>query len=190
MSNYTNALSNIDATSRTVGTASRSINARNFVSIWFGLVVLVLLTIVTLFLVKKYLKNEAGNLWDFLSKPYKDLLTRLKAAKSIEETGVHPTIKTKQDAKDVADSIYNCFHAWRDDEESLYNILRTRIANAADWEAVRGQFGVRVCPKPGSLVNIQHYGDLEHIISDNLTPKERTYVRNLLASKGIQTTQI
>ncbi len=190
MSDYATVLKNVGATSRTVGTASRSLRAGNFVSIWFGLVVLVLLTIVTLFLVKKYLKNEAGNLWDFLSKPYKDLLTRLKAAKSIEETGVRPTIKTQQDALEVADSIYNCFHEWGDDEESLYNILRSRIANVADWHAVKGQFGVRVCPKLGTIINVKHSGDLEHVISDNLSPKERTYVRNLLASKGIITTQI
>lgn len=190
MANYTNVLNNVDATSRTVGSASRNLNATNFISIWWGLVVLVFLTIVTLFLVKKFVKNEAGNLWDFVSKPYKDLIARLKAAKSIEETGVSPTIKNTEDAKAVADSIYNCFQPFGDDEESLYNILKTRIANAADWDAVKGQFGVRDCPKPGTVIGVKHTGDLEHIIADNLSAKERTYVRNLLTSKGITTTQI
>lgn len=190
MGDYASVLRNVDATSRSVGSASRNLNATNFISIWWGLVVLVFLTIVTLFLVKKFVKNEAGNLWDFLSKPYLDLIARLKAAKTLEETGVSPTIKNTEDAKAVADSIYNCFQPWNDDEESLYNILKTRITNAADWAAVKGQFGVRDCPKPGTLIGVKHTGDLEHILSHNLSPKERTYVRNLLTSKGIKTTQI
>ena len=188
MSNYTNALRNIDATSRTVGTASRSINARNFVSIWFGLVVLVLLTIVTLFLVKKYLKNEAGNLWDFLSKPYKDLLTQWKALDTIERTGVKPTIENDSQAKDIAERIYSCFQATHDDETTLYRIVRNEISNTGDWEAVKGQFGVRICPKPLTMFGIQHTGDLEHVISDNLTEKERKYLRDILNSKQINTT--
>ena len=190
MADYTKVLKNVDETSRTVGVASKNINATNFISIWWGLVVLVFLTIVTLFLVKKFVKNEAGNLWDFLSKPYKDLIARIKAADSIIDTGVRPTITNKEDAKAIADSIYNCFQPFKDDEESLYNILRNNISNTADWDAVCGQFGVRTCPKPGSLVGIKHDGDLEHVIADNLSSKERTYVRNILTSKGIKTQQI
>ncbi len=190
MADYATVLKNVDATSRTVGSASKNINATNFISIWWGLVVLVLLTVVTLFLVKKFVKNEAGNLWDFLSKPYKDLVARIRAADKLLESGERPTVTGREDAKEIADSIYLCFHPFRDDEESLYNIIRSRISNAADWEAVKGQFGVRDCPKPGSLIGVKHTGDMEHIISHNHSPRKRTYVRNLLASKGVKTTQI
>ncbi len=188
MADYATVLKNVDATSRTVGSASKNINATNFISIWWGLVVLVFLTVITLWLVKKYLKNEAGNLWDFLSSPYKGLIARWKAADSIEKTGVAPTIDGKEDAKGIADAIYNCFQPMRDDEETLFAIVRTRIANAADWDAVKGQFGVRDCPKPGSLIGVKHTGDMEHVIAHNLSTKKRAKLRKILVSKHITTT--
>lgn len=188
MADYNQTLKQIDDTSHVVGSLSQNVRAANFVRIWWGLIVLVVLTVVTLWLVKKYLKNEAGNLWDFLSSPYKGLIARWKAADSIEKTGVAPTIDGKEDAKGIADAIYNCFQPMQDDEETLFAIVRTRIANAADWDAVKGQFGVRVCPKPGSLIGLKHTGDMEHVIAHNLSPKERANLRKILVSKHITTT--
>ena len=188
MADYNQTLKQIDATSRTVGALGRNVRAKNIVGIWWGLVVLVLLTVFTLWLVKKYLKNEAGNLWDFVSKPYRDLVAELRALEAVEQTGTAPTLGGVDDATEVADRIYACFQPLHDDEQTLYALLRGRIANAADWSLVKGRFGVRDCPKVGLMVGIKHTGDLEHVIADNLSPKERATVRQILNSKGIETT--
>lgn len=187
MADYNQFLHTAADTSKTVETVSRGFNAKNLVSIWWGMIVLVLLTIVTIFIVKKFALNEAGNLWDFISSPWRNLIARIKAADEISATGQKTTIKDSQKAKQIADKIYSCFQPFGDDEQLLYNILRNEIANNADWVAVKGQFGIRTCPKPTSFVGVKHTGDLEHVISHNLSPREHAIVRQILASKDIQT---
>lgn len=192
MATYQDALKNVKDTSNTLEDVSRGFTAKNIAGIWWAGIVLVLLTIATLFIVKKYVKNEAGNLWDFLTKPYRDLAERIKAAREVQQiteaTGEVPTLRGKEDAKAVADAIYNCFSPTGDDEESLYNIIEQRIKNQADWEAVKGQFGVRDCPKLGTLFSYKHTGDMEHVIGHNLSTGERTTLRYILARKKIKTT--
>jgi len=187
MADYNQFLHTAADTSKTVETVSRGFNAKNLISIWWGLIVLVLLTIVTIFIVKKFALNEAGNLWDLISSPWRNLIARIKAADEISATGQRTTIKDTEKAKEIADKIYSCFQPFGDDVELLYNILRNEISNNADWVAVCGQFGIRTCPKVLSSVGVKHTGDLEHVISHNLSKRERSKVHEILEGKGIHT---
>lgn len=183
---YKQKLGDVDAT---LSTTNKLLNVGDPKK-WMGLIVtFIILTVfllLLLFLVKKYVKNEAGNLWDFIVRPFRSLAVRYEAAEAINKTGTKPTLSEKE-AQKVADGIYGCFQSSGDDEDSLYNYIRNKIQNAADWELVKVKFGVRPCPKVWAIVGVKHDGDLEHIISDNLSSKERAYVHSLLDKKGIKT---
>jgi hypothetical protein len=187
MGDYANVLKSVDATSRTVGAASKNITAKNIASLWFGLVVMVFFTIATLWIVKKYVKKEAGNLWDFVAGPFMNLSARYKAAKKIEQTGVKPTAD-RDKAKDIGQRLYDCFHSDHDDEQRVYEILRNEIHNQADWDLVVAELGQVTCPKPLSSF-VPHKGDLNHVLSHNLQEnwlfKEKSTARDILKKKGI-----
>ncbi len=187
MADYATVLKNVDATSRTVGSASKSINAKNIASLWLGLVAMVFFTIVTLWLVKKYVKKEANSLWDVIAGPFMNLSARYKAAKRIEESGVRPTTG-RDKARDIGKRLYDCFHADQDDEQRVYEILLNEIHNQADWDLVVAELGVVTCPKPLSII-APHKGDLNHVLSHNLQEnwffKEKSTARDILKKKGI-----
>lgn len=181
---YKDSLANVDATLSTTDKLLKVSDYKKWLSLIATLLILTAFLILVLFLVKKYVVHEAGNLWDFVARPFKELSARYKTAKLVEETGKRPALNNKS-AAEVADIIYNCFHRSYDNENQLYTVLQNRIVNAADWALVKEQFGTRKCPKWGMSTGLGHSGDLEHILSDNLSKRELEKVRYILKSKGI-----
>ena len=184
---YEDKLNNVSKTTKTTKDVLDVANAKAWLNFYGTLLILIGGTIIILFVVKKIMKKEVGNFWDFLVKPFRDLKARNRSANNIigsPAQGVEPTLKTS-DAKALADEIHACFGPIRDDESRLYELLRNGVKNASDWEMVKGQFGSRHCPK---LASARHEGTLEHVISHNFTEREKNKVREILNPRGIYPT--
>lgn len=177
MADVTTINQGIDITNRVLDTA----DYKKWLNLILTLVILLVFTLALIWLVKTVGGNLIGGLWDFVSTPIRRIINKADVSK---ETGMKPEI-TSSKAKDIADQIDNCFHWDGDDEEGLFNILRKKINNAADWYLVKEEFGTRVCSHWPSA---RHSGDIEHIISHSLGSKDRATVRSILQSKGITTT--
>lgn len=183
MADITSINQGLDVTERVLNVG----DYRKWMNLIMTFVIIILFVFITVFIVRKTTGNYLGNLWDFVSSPFKDLIERIRAQKEVAELGVSPTLKNEE-AKKVADALYNCFQASGDDEDSFYSILQNRIANAADWELVKGAFGSRVSPKWHNNLTFlghKHECNLEGMIADNFTDKEQKKVRDILKSKGI-----
>ena len=187
---YKQKLGNVDATLSTTNKLLNVGNPKKWMDLIVTFIILTVFLLLLLFLVKKYVKNEAGNLWDFIVKPFRDLKIRYDTANEMERKGItaKATINGTQ-AERIADEIYQCFQSGKDDEERLFSIIRYEISNAADWEMVKARFGVRDCPKIGKIIRVKHQGTLEHILSDNLDEylwyNEKSTLRKIFKDKGI-----
>lgn len=184
MATYNNVLDTAGKTAKTFGEMSKGINPKNVIALWGGGLLLVVFTIITIWLVKKALGNTAENFFDWLLRPYRTMTTRLKGVTNATATGTRTKLSQKE-ALEVADKLYSCFSPTGDDEERVYAILQQDISSAADWELVKAQFGWRVSPKILSGFGFHHEGDLEQILSENLSRKEKDTVRSILKQKGI-----
>ena len=187
---YKQKLGNVDATLNTTDKLLNVGNPKQWLGLFGSLVIITVFLILLLFVIRKYAAAEAGNLWDFIVKPFRDLKVRYDIAKEMESKGitVKATINNAQ-AERIADEIYQCFQSGKDDEDRLFSIIRNEINNAADWEKVKARFGVRDCPKIGKIFRFKHQGTLEHILSDNLDEylwyNEKTTLRKIFKDKGI-----
>lgn len=176
MADFNSINQGIDVTNKILDTA----DYKKWLSLIMTLVIILVFILALIWLTKKVGGNFLGDLWDFFSTPFRRIKNKTDASR---ETGMKPEI-TSSKAKDIADQIDNCFHWDGDDEEGLFNILRKKINNAADWYLVKEEFGTRVCSHWPST---RHSGDIEHIISHNFGSKDRATVRTILQSKGITT---
>ena len=187
---YKQKLGNVDATLNTTDKLLKVGDPKKWMDLFGSLVIITVFLILLLFILRKYVANEAGNLWDFIVKPFRDLKIRYDTANEMERKGItaKATINGTQ-AERIADEIYQCFQSGKDDEERLFSIIRYEISNAADWEMVKARFGVRDCPKIGKIIRVKHQGTLEHILSDNLDEylwyKEKSTLRKIFKDKGI-----
>lgn len=187
---YKQKLGNVDATLNTTGKLLKVGDPKKWMGLFGSLVIITVFLILLLFILRKYVANEAGNLWDFIVKPFRDLKIRYDTANEMERKGItaKATINGTQ-AERIADEIYQCFQSGKDDEERLFSIIRYEISNAADWEMVKARFGVRDCPKIGKIIRVKHQGTLEHILSDNLDEylwyNEKSRLRKIFKDKGI-----
>ncbi len=187
---YKQKLGNVDATLNTTDKLLKVGDPKKWMDLFGSLVIITVFLILLLFILRKYVANEAGNLWDFIVKPFRDLKIRYDTANEMERKGItaKATINGTQ-AERIADEIYQCFQSGKDDEERLFSIIRYEISNAADWEMVKARFGVRDCPKIGRIIRVKHQGTLEHILSDNLDEylwyNEKSTLRKIFKDKGI-----
>ncbi len=187
---YKQKLGNVDATLNTTDKLLEVGDPKKWMDLFGSLVIITVFLILLLFILRKYVANEAGNLWDFIVKPFRDLKIRYDTANEMERKGItaKATINGTQ-AERIADEIYQCFQSGKDDEERLFSIIRYEISNAADWEMVKARFGVRDCPKIGKIIRVKHQGTLEHILSDNLDEylwyNEKSTLRKIFKDKGI-----
>lgn len=187
---YKQKLGNVDATLNTTDKLLKVGDPKKWMGLFGSLVIITVFLILLLFILRKYVANEAGNLWDFIVKPFRDLKIRYDTANEMERKGItaKATINGTQ-AERIADEIYQCFQSGKDDEERLFSIIRYEISNAADWEMVKARFGVRDCPKIGKIIRVKHQGTLEHILSDNLDEylwyNEKSTLRKIFKDKGI-----
>ena len=187
---YKQKLGNVDATLNTTDKLLKVGDPKKWMDLFGSLVIITVFLILLLFILRKYVANEAGNLWDFIVKPFRDLKIRYDTANEMERKGItaKATINGTQ-AERIADEIYQCFQSGKDDEERLFSIIRHEISNAADWEMVKARFGVRDCPKIGKIIRVKHQGTLEHILSDNLDEylwyNEKSTLRKIFKDKGI-----
>ncbi|MBQ5975456.1 MAG: hypothetical protein IJL48_07100 [Bacteroidales bacterium] len=187
---YKQKLGNVDATLNTTDKLLKVGDPKKWMDLFGSLVIITVFLILLLFILRKYVANEAGNLWDFIVKPFRDLKIRYDTANEMERKGItaKATINGTQ-AERIADEIYQCFQSGKDDEERLFSIIRYEISNAADWEMVKARFGVRDCPKIGKIIRVKHQGTLEHILSDNLDEylwyNEKSTLRKIFKDKGI-----
>lgn len=187
---YKQKLGNVDATLNTTDKLLKVGDPKKWMDLFGSLVIITVFLILLLFILRKYVANEAGNLWDFIVKPFRDLKIRYDTANEMERKGItaKATINGTQ-AERIADEIYQCFQSGKDDEERLFSIIRYEISNAADWEMVKARFGVRDCPKIGKIIRVKHQGTLEHILSDNLYEylwyNEKSTLRKIFKDKGI-----
>lgn len=187
---YKQKLGNVDATLNTTDKLLKVGDPKKWMGLFGSLVIITVFLILLLFILRKYVANEAGNLWDFIVKPFRDLKIRYDTANEMERKGItaKATINGTQ-AERIADEIYQCFQSSKDDEERLFSIIRYEISNAADWEMVKARFGVRDCPKIGRIIRVKHQGTLEHILSDNLDEylwyNEKSTLRKIFKDKGI-----
>lgn len=187
---YKQKLGNVDATLNTTDKLLKVGDPKKWMGLFGSLVIITVFLILLLFILRKYVANEAGNLWDFIVKPFRDLKIRYDTANEMERKGItaKATINGTQ-AERIADEIYQCFQSGKDDEERLFSIIRYEISNAADWEMVKARFGVRDCPKIGRIIRVKHQGTLEHILSDNLDEylwyNEKSTLRKIFKDKGI-----
>ena len=187
---YKQKLGNVDATLNTTDKLLKVGDPKKWMGLFGSLVIITVFLILLLFILRKYVTNEAGNLWDFIVKPFRDLKIRYDTANEMERKGItaKATINGTQ-AERIADEIYQCFQSGKDDEERLFSIIRYEISNAADWEMVKARFGVRDCPKIGKIIRVKHQGTLEHILSDNLDEylwyNEKSTLRKIFKDKGI-----
>ena len=187
---YKQKLGNVDATLNTTDKLLEVGDPKKWMDLFGSLVIITVFLFLLLFILRKYVANEAGNLWDFIVKPFRDLKIRYDTANEMERKGItaKATINGTQ-AERIADEIYQCFQSGKDDEERLFSIIRYEISNAADWEMVKARFGVRDCPKIGKIIRVKHQGTLEHILSDNLDEylwyNEKSTLRKIFKDKGI-----
>ena len=187
---YKQKLGNVDATLNTTDKLLKVGDPKKWMGLFGSIVIITVFLILLLFILRKYVANEAGNLWDFIVKPFRDLKIRYDTANEMERKGItaKATINGTQ-AERIADEIYQCFQSGKDDEERLFSIIRYEISNAADWEMVKARFGVRDCPKIGKIIRVKHQGTLEHILSDNLDEylwyNEKSTLRKIFKDKGI-----
>ncbi|MBR3725247.1 MAG: hypothetical protein IKN11_07690 [Bacteroidales bacterium] len=187
---YRQKLGNVDATLSTTDKLLKVGNPKQWMGLFASLVIITVFLILLIFFLRKYVANQAGNLWDFIAKPFRDLKIRYDIANEMEHKGItaKATINGTQ-AERIADEIYQCFQSGKDDEERLFSIIRNEINNAADWELVKARFGVRDCPKVGKIIRVKHQGTLEHILSDNLDEylwyNEKSTLRKIFKDKGI-----
>ena len=187
---YKQKLGNVDATLNTTDKLLKVGDPKKWMGLFGSLVIITVFLILLMFILRKYVANEAGNLWDFIVKPFRDLKIRYDTANEMERKGItaKATINGTQ-AERIADEIYQCFQSGKDDEERLFSIIRYEISNAADWEMVKARFGVRDCPKIGKIIRVKHQGTLEHILSDNLDEylwyNEKSTLRKIFKDKGI-----
>ena len=171
---YKQKLGNVDATLNTTDKLLKVGDPKKWMDLFGSLVIITVFLILLLFILRKYVANEAGNLWDFIVKPFRDLKIRYDTANEMERKGI--TAKAT-------------INSGKDDEERLFSIIRYEISNAADWEMVKARFGVRDCPKIGKIIRVKHQGTLEHILSDNLDEylwyNEKSTLRKIFKDKGI-----
>ena len=73
---YKQKLGNVDATLSTTNKLLNVGNPKKWMDLIVTFIILTVFLLLLLFLVKKYVKNEAGNLWDFIVKPFRDLKIR------------------------------------------------------------------------------------------------------------------
>lgn len=184
MAEYNQVLDTAGKTAGTFGEMAKGINPKNVLALWGGGLMLVVFTIITIWLVKKALGNTAENFFDWLLRPYRTAIMQLKGVENAAKTNTKPTIN-QDDAKDIANQIYTCFQPSGDDEERFFAIISNKIANAADWELVKNAFGSRICPKAASAFGFHHDGELEHVISHNLSSREKSRAKGILNAKGI-----
>lgn len=177
-------MSNIDKAIDTTGKVLELGDYKKWYSLILSFVILTTFIIILLFVIRKWGGNELGNIWDFISNPFKNLKAKINAQKTIDKYQIEPTLKGDE-PRQVADSLYSCFQAGGDDEEGFYSICRNRIGNVVDWELVKGEFGSRVSPKPGNIFGVKHSCTLEAMILDNFNDKEAQTVRDILKGKGI-----
>jgi len=183
---YKEKLGNVDATLKTTDSLLNLGSPKRWLDLILTVIILLVVLVVSVWLLKKYVKSEVGNLFDILTRPFRTMKERIDSAKKINAMGVSPTLGTgaNDTAKAVADDIYSCFTETSDDEMRFYSLLREHVHNAADWEAIKEAYGVRKCPS-GAFWGVSHDGNLGHLISHNLTEKECDYARKLLASRGV-----
>ena len=183
---YEDKLNNVSKTTKTTKDVLDVANTKAWLNFYLTLLIIICFTILLLFLTKKIMKKEVGSFWDFLVKPFRDLSARNKVSKKISENapGEKPSL-TQEEAKQVAEDIAGCIGPIKDDEDRIFNLLQSKIQNAADWELVKGFFGQRRCL---ALLSGKHYGDIEHVLGHNFTNRECKKVREILNSKGIKTT--
>lgn len=173
-------MANIDKALKTTGKILDLGDYKKWTSLIISFCIVVLFIIILVFVTKKFMANEVQNFWEFITLPFKNLKLKIRAQ---EKNDGNPVPMTLEDAKEVADSLYGCFHRWYDDEESFYTILRNRINSAGEWELVKGEFGTRRSPKPFNLGELR---SLESMIQDNFSSGEIKKVREILISKGVK----
>lgn len=186
---YESKLNNInqgaDTTKKVLGVAAVA-NPKVLEGFAVLLLLLPVFILLVAFLYKKAVGNAVGNFWDFLTRPYKNLLAQIRISDKVGDTGTKLTIDLKT-AKETADAIYMCFSKFSDDENRLYGILKGNTLNSqADWVAVCQEFGSRVNPKPLTVIGIKSDVDMEGLISSNLSNKELQKCREILNAKGIK----
>ena len=73
---YKQKLGNVDATLNTTDKLLKVGDPKKWMDLFGSLVIITVFLILLLFILRKYVANEAGNLWDFIVKPFRDLKIR------------------------------------------------------------------------------------------------------------------
>ncbi len=78
-------MSNIDKAIDTTGKVLELGDYKKWYSLILSFVILTTFIIILLFVIRKWGGNELGNIWDFISNPFKNLKAKINAHKTIEK---------------------------------------------------------------------------------------------------------
>ena len=147
---YKEKLGNVDATLNTTDKLMRIADPKRLLNTILTLLIVIALTLILIAVLKKVLGNSAESFWEFLSKPFKNLSERWKAADRVREevmrTGRTVSI-TLDEAKEIADMLDGCVTSLGFglvvNDHDVRDILLSRVKNAPNYRLVEGQFGTR-----------------------------------------------
>ena len=92
MADVTTINQGLDVTERVLNVG----DYKRWMNLIMTFVIIILFVFITVFIVRKTTGNYLGNLWDFLSSPFKDLIERIRAQKESADLGETPTLKKRR----------------------------------------------------------------------------------------------